>query len=530
MSSADYTIGDLLAESNLALELVSGNTEALRRPVIGAHSIELENPSKWLDRGWMMLTMGVRLRNKASVQRQLIRELKAIDASCIGFGVGLAFKNIPPALLEEANQLDLPVLLVPEDTQFREIARAIFQSTVGIESRTFSRLSSIQQNLIRAFGDENPIESIVQRLGRLVNAVVAVVSSDGHAVVATGSFPLADVLSAVVADRSGLIIPLTVGEWKVLASPINDISGPSTRWLIVASKRTTVTDDLARAAMQVTLPLLDALLRMTVSNRNQDRAVRQTLLDSILDDSTDDVDKRILGARVSALGLEFGEGVAATVIRRAAKQDTVVELHQVATALSDRIEKASARYLLSVRKHEIVVAHQTDFDIRPIIEELVSAFDQIRVGIGRTVVSTDSLRTAWRDAQIAVQHLSLKTSERIQEFDELDLVTQLLAEIPAERLAAKVDTLTELLRSRPIQLEALRAYFSHSRDIKAAAAAIFLHPNTLRYRLERFEQILGQSLQEPVVIASLYCVLALMPDVDMDAAGSTAEDGPAHPQ
>lgn len=512
MSAGDYTIGDLLAESALALELVSGNPEALQRAVIGAHSIELENPSKWLDRGWMMLTMGVRLRNKVSLQRQLISELKDIDASCIGFGVGLAFKHVPPALLEEANRLDLPVLLVPEETQFREITRAVFQSTVGIESRTFTRLSSIQQNLIRAFGDENPLESIVQRLGRLVNAVVAVVTSDGSIVAATGSFPLTDILQAITADNSGLIVPSIVGEWKVLAAPINDNWGPSKRWLVVTSRRSAVADDLARAAMQVTLPLLDALLRMTITTRNQDRAVRRSLLDAMLDKTTGEIDKRMLGARVSALGLEFHEGVTATVVRRTADPGKTRELDEIAHELSTQFESASVRYLLSVRGHEIVVAQQADSDIRTILGRIVDADPLLKAGIGRTIYSTDGVHTAWRDAQIAVQHLSLQTTENILGFDELDLVTQLLAEIPAERLASKVDTMTNLLRERPIQLEALRAYFSHNRDIKAAAAAIFLHPNTLRYRLERFEQILGRSLQEPVVIASLYCVLALMSD------------------
>jgi len=66
------------------------------------------------------------------------------------------------------------------------------------------------------------------------------------------------------------------------------------------------------------------------------------------------------------------------------------------------------------------------------------------------------------------------------------------------------------LEENPIQLEALRAYFAMNRDIKAAADSIFLHPNTLRYRLERLELALGRSLREPSVTASLYCVLTLM--------------------
>src|SRR4051794_6077437 len=91
MISRDYSLGDLLNEPNLDLELLTGGDTALQTPLVGAHAIEVENPAKWLDRGWMMLTMGVRLRNKPQLQRDLIADLQNLGASCLGFGVGLSF-------------------------------------------------------------------------------------------------------------------------------------------------------------------------------------------------------------------------------------------------------------------------------------------------------------------------------------------------------------------------------------------------------------------------------------------------------
>src|SRR5436309_1639699 len=124
MSRGDFTLGDLLGDSNLGLELLTGGEQALRTRIAGAHAIELENPAKWIDAGWMMLTMGVRLRYKPQAQRDLIVELKELGASCLGFGVGLSFKSVPVALLDEARRRDFPVILVPEETQFRDLTRA----------------------------------------------------------------------------------------------------------------------------------------------------------------------------------------------------------------------------------------------------------------------------------------------------------------------------------------------------------------------------------------------------------------------
>jgi purine catabolism regulator len=509
----DFTISDLLADPDFNLTLATDSApEALTRPVLGAHSIEIENPARWLEPGWMMLTMGVRLRNRPALQRQLVSDLKDLNASCLGFGLGLAFKSVPPALLDEANKRGLPVIAVPADTQFRELTRAVFESTVGVDSATFRRLSSIQQNLVRGFGDENPLESIVRRLGRLVSSVVVVATESGETIAATGAFPLADIIPELTKQYLGVIMPIAVSGWHILASPINDQRGPLARWLIVASQRAPGGEDLSRAAMQMTLPLLDAQMRISITARDQDRAIRKSLLDSILDTQGDGIDRRILSEQVGAVGLSWARGVRVMVVQADATDRGGDALSEAAEHLSERLEELSVRHLLSRRTSEVVVATDAAEHLDKLTQELVAGGARYRIGFGRPATSLDGITTAWRDAQIAVRHLAVQGSDTVLAFEDLDLVTQILAEVPEERLGGKVASMSRMLREQPIQMEALRAYFAHNRDIKAAAAALFLHPNTLRYRLERFESALGRSLQEPVVIASLYCLLTLMPE------------------
>ncbi len=517
MNRDGYTLGDLLNESQLGLELLTGSPDALLTPLMGAHAIELEHPAKWLDGGWMMLTMGVRLRNKPHVQRELIAELQELGASCLGFGVGHSFKCVPPALLDEARRRGFPVVLVPEDVQFRDITRAVFHSTVGIESTTFQRLSSIQQNLIRAFADASPLESIVQRLGRLVHSTVAVIALDGQVDAATGTMPVTEI-AAVLDEQSRLpIAQFDVREWRVLAAPVTASRGPSARWLVVASRGTAVTYELARAAVQITAPLVGALLRLSVTDRAQDRAIRQAVLDSALDDKPETVDVRSVGARISALGIDFTTDVRSVVIRERSsvvdrRQDPVAA-EEVTSWLYSRLEAVDARYLLSRRPTEIVMVAGSDPVLQTLTAELVGTWPSLTVGVGRSVAGVEDIRTSHRDAQIAVQHLTVRSDQTVMSFDDLDVVTQLLAEVPAERFAATAAPIAALLAENPIQLEALRAFFAANRDVKVAAESIFLHPNTLRYRLERLEHALGRSLREPAVTASLYCVLTLLPDL-----------------
>lgn len=56
-------------------------------------------------------------------------------------------------------------------------------------------------------------------------------------------------------------------------------------------------------------------------------------------------------------------------------------------------------------------------------------------------------------------------------------------------------------------LETLRAWFAARFDVRRAAAALHVHPNTLRYRLRRFEQLTGADLHDPDLCLSLWLQL-----------------------
>ncbi|WP_166880570.1 PucR family transcriptional regulator [Salinibacterium sp. ZJ450] len=535
MNSGDYTLGDLLNEPHLGLELLTGSHDVLATSVTGAHTIELEHPAKWLDRGWMMLTMGVRLRNKPPAQRALITELRDLGASCLGFGTGLAFKSVPPALLDEASRQNFPIVLVPEQTQFREVTRAVFHSTLSIESTSFRRLTSIQQNLIRAFADPDPLESLVQRLGRVVHSTVAVLSVDGRVDLASGAIPVSDIAAQLDDFESLPLAQFDAAGWQVIAAPVSTKRGSSARWLVVASRGGTVARELARAAVQVTAPLIDAILRLNVTDQGQNRAVRKAILDSALEGTSDETELRMLDAKFAELGINFASEFRTVVLRQrpgGLNGRVVPSPDAVVSWLYTQLEVPGVSYLLSQRRSEIVLILETNAALDDLVFEVSHKWPALTVGVGRPLLSVRDVQTSHRDAQVAAQHATIQADRPVLCFDGLDMVTQLLAEVPFERFQTAAAPLASVLADNPIQLEALRAYFAANRDVKVAADSIFLHPNTLRYRLERLEQALGRSLREPSVTASLYCVLTMMSDV-LPAAGSTygqtAEEWTASP-
>ncbi len=126
---------------------------------------------------------------------------------------------------------------------------------------------------------------------------------------------------------------------------------------------------------------------------------------------------------------------------------------------------------------------------------------------GRPVDHLTEAHHSLRDAELAIERLGYEPGRLLLAFEDFDLGTLLVSEAPMERIDPKVEELLAPLRAHPLLLDAIEAYFEHEMDITRTAQALCLHPNTLRYRLGRLEQLLDLSLKQPSAIAALYIAM-----------------------
>jgi Purine catabolism regulatory protein-like family/PucR C-terminal helix-turn-helix domain/GGDEF-like domain len=476
-------LADLLAEEPFGLELLSGGPEAPAREVRGAHAVEVEAPARWLGPDWVMLTTGVRLRGNAAAQRELVPQLQDGGASALGFGVGLGFKRVPPALVDVAREHDFPVFEVPYETPFREIIHFVDSAVIGGEEQVFRRLTALQRYLVDALRTPQPERAMVDRLAGFLEASVMLLDSEGRPEIVAGKPPVDELLTAVCAEPPGLI-ELEVEGWHAVATPV----GQSTRRLVLASPRRGFIAKLAKPAAEATAPLLAAMARLSDVLRDQENAVKGALLDEALE-PIEARDAPPVAARAAAFGLDFSEPARMLVIR------SDVDPPAICRELVARLERARIPHLVQVREGGITALVQGG-DFAPAVEGLGA------VGIGRPVDALVDAHHSLRDAELAVRR-----GDGVTWFEDFDLATFMVSEIPPERLDPKVDEILSVLRANPPLHEALSAYFAHDLDIAATAASLHMHRNSLRYRLARAEQVLGRSLKQPSTIAAVHIAL-----------------------
>lgn len=149
----------------------------------------------------------------------------------------------------------------------------------------------------------------------------------------------------------------------------------------------------------------------------------------------------------------------------------------------------------------------------------------VSVGVGRVVPGIDDIPRSYREAEQALQ--------LIRRFGGRDKVTH-FRDLGAARLLFQVDDPSELIdfaRQRlgdvlvydqqhdGILMEAIEAYLRSEQSVPRAAERLGLHPNTLRYRLRRAEELLGGPLSDVALLLDVQLASLVLRLIDLDDLG-----------
>ncbi|WP_370617253.1 PucR family transcriptional regulator [Mumia sp. Pv 4-285] len=124
------------------------------------------------------------------------------------------------------------------------------------------------------------------------------------------------------------------------------------------------------------------------------------------------------------------------------------------------------------------------------------------IGVGRTVGSAEEIDVSARDADAVVRAVRRRGRTGV-----VETVRGVLADVVALRASDALAGYEEFSPLSSLErfdaehhadlLESARSYLAHGGDVAAAAAALHVHPNTLRNRLRRASQAAGVDVDDP---------------------------------
>jgi sugar diacid utilization regulator len=264
----------------------------------------------------------------------------------------------------------------------------------------------------------------------------------------------------------------------------------------------------AEAALVEMAKLAAPQLVHQLASRDVERRHRGVVLHAILNGSGD---LPSLGARV---GIDPSDSIAVVAFTCPKNEDSGTTLRRVMELVTFRSESLGVPavcgtfsglvYLIVARPEELGEAR-----LDRLVSEIVQIAERtlkvmIHAGIGSTMETlAEAPQSRWEAETVARVARETRRVSRVAHVNDVraKVVIAELRALAADRPQLKRGKLQILCdhdaEHQTAYIETLKAYFDAFGEIRKAAAAVSVHPNTFRYRIRRIEEVAGLQLDDP---------------------------------
>lgn len=519
-------LNDLLGQANLRLTMLSGHSQG-HRAIRQFFTTDLLDPSRYLSGGEVVLT-GLMWRRTPPDSEVFAAAVARAGVSAVGAGAA-AFGTVPADLVEACARHGVPVFEVPVEVSFTAISDAI-GTALRVEKATgLAAVVNRHQGLIAALSEDAHLADLLPSAAADISCWV--LSATGRLV--AGTSPLADDLRARLA-RTFLTAPRLPHVLGVARDKRYSLFAAGTHpgrrlgaWFLACAGDATAWDPDRRLAVEGLVTLL-ALERAHLDRHlHVERRLAALMLQPLVSGTAPaEIAARLESCRLDPnatfLALTAGtstgapDELALTVVEEIARP---LAPSAAIAEIGDEVQAIVQIDPLPDGDTATVGAAPPDFvaQIRRAARALTPGLAGARFAIGISAPTNglagldgavEEARHAYRYALAGQEQVAVVSS------GELSSHALLLAGVPAEARRAfhrrLLRPIAEYDRSHDAHLvHTLDTFLRCDGSWTRSAKLLHVHVNTLRYRIQRIEQLTGRQLHRFDDRVDLYLALEL---------------------
>jgi purine catabolism regulator len=517
------TVQDILDIPDLNLRLVAG-AKATSNPVRWVHIAELPDPTDWLKGGELLLTTGYPLVGTQEKTSEYLQRLIDNNLSGLGVGLGFSLDELPPGLVELAEDNSFPLFTIPYSVPFIAITEAVSSKIVNEQYSLLQRSLAVHEKLTKIVLEERGLEAILSTLSALVGC--SAVLFDFHGLVLCEASYRRRVPAGVIADLWRQIADKRATR-QDFAVGIEGLGGGVQVYPVVASHRigaflAVVKDsgdfsDYDRIILHhvVTVTALELVKKKAVAET--EKRLAGDFFDELV---ASDLYEEEIARRLAFFGLDpeaehlimlvdidgfqaFAEGER----EETAVQDVKERLHWT---VDEFLARRALPFISASRSDAVIVLLQTEPEtaagVMRVAHELHETISEttpevtVSIGVGRPHKSLVDLRQSYYEAHYAIKIRKLKGDRAvIASFDDLGSYGLLLGLQDTLSLEVFYESVLGALReydeeSSSDLVKSLQCFLEANGHWGEAAERLYVHRHTLRYRMKRVEEITGRRL------------------------------------
>lgn len=510
------TVGEALGIGIMQRARVIAGAGGLDRVIRSITVMDTPDIKNWLRGGELLLSNIFVIKDNPDEQVRLIQDLADRGAAGLGIKLKRYVEFIPARMVELADGLNLPLIEMPVDCAWIDVMVPLYTEIINRQAVHLSRAREIHDTFTRAALEGRGIQGVLDLLSSLTHSQTVMVDPEGKILAASppGSWEEATVKEELGRAAGGepgeaggaddrRVLPVRAGKrlhgYVLLKAP-----GP------IGEVESTA---LEHAATVLALEMAKLQAITEVQRRFQNQFLWDLLSGNVTSMEALESRARHAGMSVSSsyvvmvVDIDDFERYCVKVSRdEAAAQEVRERFVQSVRASAAFHVPASLCMDLSDSVTVLVPANSLS---RGELNRLAGAIRNealgalpgltVSVGISRPCQGALQLPVAYREARQAVElGKELKGPGHVTAFGDLGSYRVLLTQGNRPEVDSfcreMLGPLLESERRRPGLIETLDAFFRCNCDPARCAGELFVHPNTVRYRLRKVEALCGISL------------------------------------
>ena len=523
----------MLSQKELApITLVAGE-KSRGREISSITMMDAPDLIPYLRKNELVITTAYHLQNNHDVFQELIREMAAKGCAGIGIKKNRFLHEIPQEILSLADQLHLPLIELPEHLSLGQINFLMTEKILQSEASLLTHAMDIHRQFTLLILNGQGIPRLVRQLASLIGKEIQLISPF-----------LRPMYSAQ------LHVPELVSIQKMMRNDISHTSANKAWTFSIVSDRQTVSlypininsekncylmmkgsideqDIISRLTIEQAINVLSFAIMQEQALQQQKRNIRNQHFRDLLEDEGHS--SIALKAMSQELSLPYQQvylciiGHATTKAASYTYQPNFA-IEQIHKFCEEAIQTSRIPIHSFTLNNELIFLYElqdTNADYTLFLTELFTELEasihqyfnlNMIFGVSNQTHNFSEIQRAYKEAQSTV--LTIRNRKKLISFYKKKEINELLQMIPQTDLTNYHRMVFKAFSSlsdeeQKILFETLNEYLECHCQISETAKRLYVHRNTVIYRIEKCSSLLQKDLKDPEVTLQLRLALRI---------------------
>lgn len=513
-------------------KLIAG-INGLNKEITCIDVIEVPDVRGWIKEGGFYITAGYAYRDSNEKLKQLISYLISSKASGIGIKLGRYIDELPWEIKKMANDADFVVINLKTKAPYADIINSVLIKIVHDQSELLNNILMVHEKLTEAVLTDDSISTFLEELYHLIGMPVILLDNNLDIVFNKSDEIVSTDFSEIIFNhvmgpnnlRTGVYESKYYQGKSYIIAPLS-VKGNIRGYVVIISDNNMEVINTLTAEMSATVISIQYLKQDLIEENN--RRIEGNFLYDLLTGNF--VDESLSIERAKRLEWEvyrkyfimiiivYHKNIIADTKRKSCNVNEKIfnTINEILKPIDNVKTALFSDYIIAFCSGSV---YESILKVSGQIEEIIQEnFPKVEytIGIGRPVENLLLVSTSYREAMESIKiGEKMWGKSKTYLFDDVGvykLLSKLSNDADAkEFVISKLGPLIEYDKKYKSQLiPTFKEFLDNQMNIKKTSERLYIHRNTLIYRIDKVKELLGTELNDDKEIFGYNMALKLL--------------------